>query len=296
MACGTAIAARCCSPPRSNCRRPSTAPALARVAPIGPASPPVRWARSTASLTLFPLARAISLSCLKRTACSSAVLRAMPARSAALTAMRRRRRGSTCRLSWANMGRWRRKPDERKRHERAANTNAGQNRHMRKIICVGHSALDRVFTVEAWPQASAKVRAHSLTEVGGGMAANAAAVARLGGDVAFWGPVGGDSVADVMRAQLQAAGVDVSGLRRFAGLTSSASAILIDARGERLIVSYRGSALEAPADWLPLDQVAFAGALLADVRWPQGAAAALRAARRARIPSVLDADTAEAAT
>lgn len=168
---------------------------------------------------------------------------------------------------------------------------------MAKVICVGHSALDRVFTVEAWPQASAKVRAHAYAEVGGGMAANAAvAVARLGGAAQFWGPAGADSVAEVMRAQLQAAGVDASGLRRFAGLSSSASAILIDARGERLIVSYRGTALEAPADWLQLDQVGSAGALLADVRWPQGAIAALRAARRAGIPGVLDADTAESAT
>ncbi len=168
---------------------------------------------------------------------------------------------------------------------------------MAKVICVGHSALDRVFTVEAWPQASAKVRASSLVEIGGGMAANAAvAIAWLGGDAHFWGPVGEDSVADVMSAQLQAAGVDVHGLRRFAGLTSSTTAILIDARGERLIVSYRGTALEALADWLQLDQIGSAGALLADVRWPQGAIAALRAARRARIPSVLDADTAEPAT
>ena len=123
---------------------------------------------------------------------------------------------------------------------------------MAKVICVGHSALDRVFTVDAWPQASAKVRANSLVEVGGGMAANAAvAVARLGGEAVFWGPVGADSVADVMSAQLQAAGVDVRGLRRFAGLQSSASAILIDARGERLIVSYRGTALEtsSPPPW-----------------------------------------------
>jgi sulfofructose kinase len=166
-----------------------------------------------------------------------------------------------------------------------------------KVICVGHSALDRVFTVDAWPQDSAKVRARSFVEVGGGMAANASvAVARLGGESHFWGPAGEDSVADVMRAQLQAEGVDVSGLRRYAGLYSSTSAILIDARGERLIVSYRGTALEAPADWLPLDSVATAGALLADVRWPQGAVAALRAARKAGIPSVVDADTAEFAT
>ena len=168
---------------------------------------------------------------------------------------------------------------------------------MAKVICVGHSALDRVFTVEAWSQASAKVRARTFVEVGGGMGANAAAaVARLGGESHFWGPAGDDSVADIMSAKLQAVGVDVRNLRRFAGLYSSTSAILIDARGERLIVSYRGTALEAPADWLPLDEVGSAGALLADVRWPQGAIAALRAARRAGIPSVIDADTAEFST
>ena len=164
---------------------------------------------------------------------------------------------------------------------------------MAKVICVGHSALDRVFTVDAWPQASAKVRADSYVEIGGGMAANAAvAVARLGGEAHFWGPAGADSVAGIMSAHLQAAGVDVRGLRRFEGLYSSTSAILIDARGERLIVSYRGTALEAPAGWLQLDQIGSAGALLADVRWPQGAIAALRAARQAGIPTVLDADTA----
>jgi len=168
---------------------------------------------------------------------------------------------------------------------------------MAKVICVGHSALDRVFTVEAWPRDSAKVRAQAYAEVGGGMAANAAvAIARLGGAAHFWGPAGKDGIAALMRAQLQAAGVDVRGLRRFAGLTSSTSAILIDARGERLIVGYRGTALEAPADWLPLKQLHSAGALLADVRWPQGALAALRAARRRGIPGVLDADTAESAT
>jgi sulfofructose kinase len=172
---------------------------------------------------------------------------------------------------------------------------AGQ-RNLNKVICVGHSALDRVFAVSAWPQASAKVVATSYAEIGGGMAANAAvAVARLGGTAAFWGPVGEDSIADSMREQLQAEGVDVRGLRRFSGLQSSTSAILIDARGERLVVGYRGSALAAPADWLAVDEIAAAGAVLADVRWPQGASGALRAARRAGVPGVLDGDTAERA-
>jgi sulfofructose kinase len=167
---------------------------------------------------------------------------------------------------------------------------------MARVICIGHSALDRVFTLDAWPQDSAKVRAKTFVEVGGGMAANAAAaVGRLGGEAVFWGPVGEDSVAGIMGAQMVAAGVDVRGMRRFAGLDSSTSAILIDARGERLIVSYRGTALEAPADWLPLEAIGAGGALLADVRWPQGSIAALRAARTAGIPTVLDGDTAERA-
>jgi len=168
---------------------------------------------------------------------------------------------------------------------------------MNKVICVGHSALDRVFSVDAWPAASAKLAARAYAETGGGMAANAAvAIARLGGAAHFWGPAGDDSIADAMRAQLAAAGVDASGLRRFPGLQSSTSAVLLDARGERLIVGYRGSALQAPADWLPVNELGSAGALLADVRWPQGALAALRAARRSAIASVLDADTADAAT
>ena len=166
-----------------------------------------------------------------------------------------------------------------------------------KVICVGHSALDRVFTVTAWPQASAKVRASRYEEIGGGMAANAAvAIARLGGEAHFWGPAGEDAVADVMEAQLTAAGVDTAKLHRIAGRRSSTSAILIDARGERLVVSYRGTALEAPAEWLPLDELASAGAVLADVRWPEGALRALKSARSKGVVSVLDADSADAST
>ena len=125
------------------------------------------------------------------------------------------------------------------------------------------------------------------------MAANAAAaIARLGGEAVFWGPIGEDAVANAIRARLIADGVDVQGLRRFEGRTSSHSAVIVDECGERLVVGYRGSALQAPADWLPLDRIDPAGALLADVRWPDGAWRALRAARDAGIPAILDAEIA----
>ncbi|MCX7891676.1 MAG: PfkB family carbohydrate kinase [Burkholderiales bacterium] len=168
-----------------------------------------------------------------------------------------------------------------------------------RVVCVGHSALDRVFTLDAWPPpgTSAKVPATSYAESGGGMAANAAvAVARLGGAAAFVGPVGDDAVAEVMRAELERCGVDASGMRRMPARRSSTSVILVDARGERLIVNYRGDAVASGAEWLPLDRIGGAAAVLVDVRWVAGAEAALRHARAAGVPTVLDADVAPART
>lgn len=162
------------------------------------------------------------------------------------------------------------------------------------IICVGHAALDRVFGVESWPATSAKIVARTFDEAGGGMAANAAvAVTRLGGHAQFWGPVGADTTADTIEEQLREEDVNVGNLRRFRDLTTSTSAVLVDARGERLVVGYRGTALTAPADWLRLELVAVADAVLADVRWPQGAALMLHAARVAGLPAILDADVAD---
>jgi len=163
-----------------------------------------------------------------------------------------------------------------------------------RIICVGHAALDRVYVVESWPAGSGKIPVNRYDEGGGGMAANAAAsIARLGGGVAFWGPTGDDAVAREIRAQLLADDVSTDGLRAFAGRTSSHSAVIVDARGERLVVGYRGTALQAPADWLPLDQVEAASAVLADVRWPAGSEAALVRARKVGKPAILDAEIAD---
>jgi sulfofructose kinase len=168
-----------------------------------------------------------------------------------------------------------------------------------RVVCIGHSALDRVFTLDAWPPpgTSAKVSAKSYVETGGGMAANAAAaIARLGGEAVFIGPVGDDSVADAMQADLDRSGVDTADMRRLPGRRSSISAILVDARGERLIVNYRGDSIATGAEWLPLDRIDKAGALLVDPRWFAGASAGLRRARGNGVPTILDADVAPAET
>jgi len=162
---------------------------------------------------------------------------------------------------------------------------------MTPILCLGHSALDAIYEVPAIPTTPIKVLATGFTETGGGMAANASvAVARLGARAHYWGRVGADDVGTRILAQLGAEGVDTRAVRRIAGATSPTAAILVAPGGERLICIYNDPRLDPDPSWLPLDRVPQFAAVLADVRWPAGAAAVLDRARAAGIPAVLDAD------
>lgn len=160
-----------------------------------------------------------------------------------------------------------------------------------RLICLGHAVLDHVYRIEAFPPVPVKLRALAALAAGGGMAATAAvAAARLGGRVAFWGRVGDDPAGETIRAGLAAEGVGIGALRRIPGAVSSTSAIIVDAAGERLIVNHRGERLDADPSWLPLAEVATADAVLADLRWPEGALALFQAARASGVPTVLDID------
>jgi sulfofructose kinase len=90
--------------------------------------------------------------------------------------------------------------------------------------------------------------------------------------------------------QLSAEGVDVAVVRRIAGCVSPSAAILVADDGERLICAYNDPKLDPDASWLPLDRVPTFDAVLADVRWPAGAAAVLDAAMAAQKPAVFDGD------
>jgi sulfofructose kinase len=164
------------------------------------------------------------------------------------------------------------------------------------IVCVGLSALDYIWQADRLPDADlSKVRAHRFVTAGGGMAATAAVtVARLGGDAHFWGRAGDDPAGHVMRDELVAEGVDASGFRLFPEARSSASGVFVDGEGERHIINFRGHALPDTAGWLPLEKIASASAVLSDPRWPDGTETAFAAARRAGVPTVLDAEVADA--
>ncbi len=162
---------------------------------------------------------------------------------------------------------------------------------MATVVCCGAATLDTLYRVERLPTGPGKILPVDMMEVAHGMATSAAAaVARLGGNAVLMARVGDDAAGARFVADLEAAGVDCAAVRRVAGVRTPLATVLIDAAGERLVVPWYDPGLGRDPGWLPLGRVAAADAVLVDVRWPEGAAAVLEAARAAGRPGVLDAD------
>lgn len=161
----------------------------------------------------------------------------------------------------------------------------------KRIICVGHAALDRIYRINAFPPEPTKVRALEHVEVGGGMAANAAvAIARLGGKAELWSRIGDDQAGATIRSGLKAEKVDIRYLHAFEGSRSSTSAIIVDGGGERMIVGMRDTGMPSSTSWLPLERIAQADAVLCDLRWLEASRTVLSRARAENVPTILDAD------
>ncbi|MDJ0751508.1 MAG: PfkB family carbohydrate kinase [Woeseiaceae bacterium] len=162
---------------------------------------------------------------------------------------------------------------------------------MAKVFCIGHAVQDFVFSVDAMPTAAEKYRASGFETLGGGPAATAAvAVSRLGGAAQLATRVGDDLLANLIALELEHYGVDCALVRRMEGRQSSVSAVLVDGAGERTIVNYLDSSMDADPQWLDAYAPIDAEAILADTRWPEGALLGLRLARSLELPAVLDAD------
>ena len=162
---------------------------------------------------------------------------------------------------------------------------------MIRVACVGITVMDRIYYVEGLPTGGGKYVAKRYTEVGGGPAATAAAAAaKLGAEVDFIGRVGDDDTGNSLLAELESLGVNTRYTRRYAEAMSSQSAILVDAKGERIIVNYPSPDLLPDADWLSEIDFSQWDVVLADVRWHEGAKQAFTLARRAGVMTVLDGD------
>ncbi len=165
---------------------------------------------------------------------------------------------------------------------------------MLPILTLGASAWTTIFRVaEALPNTSAKLIPTEAIQLGDGMSSSAAcAIAALGGKAAWWGRVGDDANGRAAMASLAAAGIDVADVRYERGAQGSFCSVIVDSLGERLVVPRHDPKLPADASWLPLHRIDEFSAFLTEVRWPEGAAAGLDAARKAGLPAVLDAEIA----
>ena len=161
------------------------------------------------------------------------------------------------------------------------------------VICVGCAFWDTIFKVHAIPGHGTKVLPERAVQAASGMATAAAVtVAQLGGSVELWTRIGDDQTGDAFLRQIGDEGVVTSRIRRVPGVATPFSTILVDRHGERLVVPYTDPALDPDPGWLPLLEIRHAGAVLVDMRWPQGAAAALSEARDHGVPTIVDADIA----
>ncbi len=159
-----------------------------------------------------------------------------------------------------------------------------------RISTVGHAALDHCFDIAEFPHQPTKTPAHCYRMVSGGMAANAAiAATRLGARAGLFGAVGDDEAGQFLARRVQSLGVDCTGLQQVPGATSSISAVVIDAQGERQIFNCRGDALRKA---LPMDVSGLQGSdvVMVDPRWMAGSLAALHWTRAVGVLSVLDGD------
>ena len=162
---------------------------------------------------------------------------------------------------------------------------------MPKLLIVGAAVLDCVYTMDELPVAAEKYRAKSLGLRGGGTAATAAVTARrLGIDVALAARVGDDFFGAVLVDELENEGVDCTLIRKYPGRQSSVSAVMIDCRGERMLVNFKDSSIDSGTDWLPQKLHSGIDGVLGDHHWEAGTEHFFRLAREAGKPAILDAD------
>lgn len=111
-----------------------------------------------------------------------------------------------------------------------AETSAGS------IVIVGSSNVDFVMKMQRLPAKGETVTNAGFFQTFGGKGANAAVgAARAGGRVRFVNCVGDDAFGAQIIAQLQAAGVDTTQVRRIAGQASGSALVMIDANGDNYL-------------------------------------------------------------
>lgn len=170
---------------------------------------------------------------------------------------------------------------------------SGQPKQRKRMIAVGAICNTTIYRVDHVPALPAKILPSEMCQVVAGMAASAAcAFVKLGGDAEIWARIGDDGQGQTMREALSADGLDATNLHTVVGSKSSQAAVIVDQKGDRLVVAFHDQQVDRSALWLPLHNIAQADFLHCDVRWIEGAELALKAAQSLGIPSMVDGDVA----
>ena len=161
------------------------------------------------------------------------------------------------------------------------------------ILCIGIPVRDGTFRVEHVPERGFKENASHFEEICGGNALNATiGIARLGARASLCGPIGDASemASRFIFDKLAEEGIDTKHLVHMPGLVTPISAIMIDASGERTIVTFRDPGLWKvqlpPAEALLKD----CDAILVESRCASFSTELCAEALRRKIPVVVDID------
>lgn len=113
---------------------------------------------------------------------------------------------------------------------------------MSDILVIGSLNMDLVVRAERMPARGETLPGLDFHTIPGGKGANqAAAAARLGGQVSMLGCVGEDAFGEQLLATLQGFDVEIGAVRRAAGVSSGVAAILVDAGGDNRILVVAGA-------------------------------------------------------
>jgi ribokinase len=159
------------------------------------------------------------------------------------------------------------------------------------IVVVGSINIDLVSTTERIPAIGETISGTGFQIHPGGKGANqAVAVGRLGYPVCMIGRLGNDSFGQQLRGNLEAAGVDTTGVMTGDG-TSGVAVILVDSKGENSIVINAGAnALLTPQDLdAKIEIIRSAGIVLAQLEVPLATVSYLASiCKREGVPLILD--------
>jgi len=160
------------------------------------------------------------------------------------------------------------------------------------VVGFGLNSIDYLAVVAEHPACDSKQPLQRFARLPGGeMATAMTACAKLGWAARYIGSFGDDDLGRVSRESLIEAGVSIEGSRTVSGAKNQFAVILVEAgSGRRTICWDRDPALIMEPAAVPLAAVVSGRLLVVDAVQTAAATTAVRAARAAGIPTVIDID------